>query len=99
MQSGLQIRGRATAACSHSLDGTPCGELLRRLRLKGLIERVPGTHTYLITAYGRRIATFFTRLAARVVVPGLTAPPSLLAAWRTHDAEIRRLILRAGLAA
>jgi len=83
---------------------------LRRLRLKGLIERVPGTHTYLITAYGRRIATFFTRLAARVVVPGLTAldkaarpprtaPSSLLAAWRTYDAEIRRLILRAGLAA
>jgi len=83
---------------------------LRRLRLKGLIERVPGTHTYRITPHGRRVATFFTRLAARVVVPALTAldqsarpprnaPSSLRAAWRTYDGEVRRLIARAGLAA
>ena len=45
---------------------------LRRLRLKGLIERIDGTNTYLVTPYGRRIAIFLTKLAARVVVPTLT---------------------------
>lgn len=83
---------------------------LRRLRLKGLIERVPGTHTYLITPHGRRIATFFTRLAARVVVPGLTsldkavrphrnASARLRAAWRAYDTELGALIAKADLAA
>jgi len=83
---------------------------LRRLRLKGLIERVPGTHTYLITPHGRSIATFFTRLSVRVVVPGLIAldeatrpprkaPSSLRTAWRTYDAELRTLIAKAGLPA
>jgi hypothetical protein len=75
---------------------------LRRLRLKGLIERVPGTHTYQVTARGRAIATFFTRLAARVVVPVLTGldaiarptrttPPALVTAWRAYDAELRKI--------
>ena len=45
---------------------------LRRLRLKGLIERVPGTHRYQITPHGQRIATFFTRLTTRVIAPVLT---------------------------
>ncbi|MCA1705977.1 MAG: hypothetical protein LC808_23030 [Actinobacteria bacterium] len=76
---------------------------LRRLRLKGLIERVPRTHNYRVTAHGRRIATFFTRLAARVVVPILTeldaaprpprhAPLPVVAAWRAYDAELRKLL-------
>jgi hypothetical protein len=75
---------------------------LRRLRLKGLIERVSGTHTYLVTARGRAVATFFTRLAARVVVPVLTqldastpprrgAPSPVVAAWRAYDAEVRKM--------
>lgn len=66
---------------------------LRRLRLKGLICRVEGTHTYCVTDHGRRIATFFTKLATRVVVPALTeleaparpprqAPTALRTAWR-----------------
>ena len=76
---------------------------LRRLRLKGLIERVPGTHSYRVTPLGRCIATFFTRLAARVVVPVLTeldaglrpppaAPSPLVAAWRAYDAELHKLL-------
>jgi hypothetical protein len=36
---------------------------LRRLRLKGFIERVPATNTYRITNHGLRMATFFTQLA------------------------------------
>jgi len=45
---------------------------LRRLRLKGFIERVAHTNTYRVTAHGRRMATFFTKLATRVVIPALT---------------------------
>jgi hypothetical protein len=83
---------------------------LRRLRLKGLIERIPGTHTYRVTARGRATATFFTRLAARVVVPVLTdleaatrpprrTPSPVVAAWRAYDNELRKLIRRFAKAA
>lgn len=76
---------------------------LRRLRLKRLIERVPGTHTYQVTARGRAIATFLTRLVARVVVPVLSdlddmarparrASPPIITAWRAYDRELRHLI-------
>lgn len=45
---------------------------LRRLRLHGLIERVPGTHRYRVTETGLRVALFFTRAYARIVRPGLS---------------------------
>jgi hypothetical protein len=53
---------------------------LRRLRLHGLIERLPGTHRYRVTHDGLRTALFFTRVYARILRPGLahlssTAPP------------------------
>jgi hypothetical protein len=44
---------------------------LRRLRLHGLIERVPRTHRYHVTAHGLRIGLFFTRAHARLFRPGL----------------------------
>jgi hypothetical protein len=46
---------------------------LRRLRLHGLIERLPGTHRYQVTARGLRIALFFTRVHVRLFRPGLAA--------------------------
>lgn len=82
---------------------------LRRLRLKGLIERVPGTHTHRVTAHGRAVATFFTRLAARVLVPTLTgfdttrpprrAPTPLVAAWRVYDTELAKALKQSAAAA
>jgi DNA-binding PadR family transcriptional regulator len=45
---------------------------LRRLRLHGLIERRPRTHTYQLTHFGRRAALFLTRLYARAIRPGLS---------------------------
>lgn len=76
---------------------------LRRLRLKGFIERVEGTNTYRVTPHGLRIATFFTQLATRVVVPALTdlaalarprppAPHPLTAAWRNYEHELDHLL-------
>ena len=62
---------------------------LRRLRLRGLIERTPGTHRYAVTEYGLRIALFYTRTHSRLLRPGLSqvlgdAPP----------APIRKALLR-----
>jgi hypothetical protein len=44
---------------------------LRRLRLHGLIERVPKTHRYQVTDSGWRTALFCTRVYSRVLRPGL----------------------------
>ncbi len=72
---------------------------LRRLRRKGFIERVPGSHVYRVTPYGRRISCFLTKLAARLVGPALTEleraaqPPAALPrpltqAWRTYEHQL-----------
>jgi hypothetical protein len=44
---------------------------LRRLRLHGVIARVPGTHRYRLTPGGLRIALFFTRVYNRILRPGV----------------------------
>lgn len=83
---------------------------LRRLRLKGFIERVERTNTYRVTPDGLRIAAFFTQLAARVVVPALTdlaalarpRPPALrplVSAWRAYERELTLLLRTARLVA
>ncbi|MGH2411781.1 MAG: hypothetical protein ACRDGS_15675 [Chloroflexota bacterium] len=59
---------------------------LRRLRLHGLITRLPHTHRYQVTAEGLHIALFCTRLHARVLRPGLTA---ILPAGVTTDTTLR----------
>ena len=48
---------------------------LRRLRLHGLIERVPKTRRYLVTDFGCRAALFLTRVYSRLLQPGLSALP------------------------
>ncbi len=53
---------------------------LRRLRLHGLIARLPHSHRYRVTDEGLRTALFFTRVYARVLRPGVAritplAPP------------------------
>jgi hypothetical protein len=42
---------------------------LRRLRLHGMIERIPKTHRYRVTEFGLRAALFFTRVHARLYRP------------------------------
>jgi hypothetical protein len=44
---------------------------LRRLRLHGLIERIPKSHRYEVTPTGLRIALFFSRTYARLLRPKL----------------------------
>ena len=59
---------------------------LRRLRLHGLIERVPHTNTYALTPDGIRVAVFYTKLDRRLLHPLLAAerPPGPL--------EVRRAL-------
>jgi hypothetical protein len=45
---------------------------LRRLRLHGLIERIPHSHRYQVTDLGIRVALFFTKVHSRVLRPGLS---------------------------
>ena len=51
---------------------------LRRLRLRGLIERIPHSQRYRLTAEGLCIALAYHRTQARVLGPVLSA---------THDGE------------
>lgn len=48
---------------------------LRRLRLHGLIERVPRSHRYRITELGARIAMFYARLYLRALRPATSLRP------------------------
>lgn len=50
---------------------------LRRLRLHGLIERIPKSHRYTVTELGLRTALFFSRVYTRIFRPGLAivTPP------------------------
>jgi hypothetical protein len=47
---------------------------LHRLRLHGLLERIPKTHRYCITTKGLRTAVFYTRLYNRALRPELATP-------------------------
>jgi hypothetical protein len=80
---------------------------LRRLRLHGLMERLPGTHRYRVTLEGLRVALFFTPTYARLLRPGLArlapaAPPGDAARRPYFDdleAAIDRWVEQARLAA
>jgi hypothetical protein len=60
---------------------------LRRLRLHGMIERIPRTHRYRVTTQGGRAALFCTRTYNRLLRPGLAQiiPEEVL-----DDTELRR---------
>jgi hypothetical protein len=77
---------------------------LRRLRLHGLIERLPGTNTYALTPEGTRVAVFYSKLQDRLLRPLLAAdhPPApleLRRALRTIDRNIDDYVTNARLRA
>jgi hypothetical protein len=59
---------------------------LRRLRLHGLIERIPHSHRYRVTREGLRTALFFTRVYGRILRPGMARITPAAAAG---DPELR----------
>ena len=75
---------------------------LRRLRLHGLIQRLPGTHTYLPTPDGIRVALFYTKVHDRLLTPLLAAdhppaPPTLRHALRVIDQAVADSVTNARL--
>src|SRR3954447_2689977 len=114
----LQLRGftnsemRVLLAQLLGLDPAnyPAGKLtydLRRLRLHGIIERIPHSHRYQLTADGLRLALFFSRTYARLLRPKLAeimpaAPPlssALRAAFDRLESEIQACCEQERLAA
>ena len=80
---------------------------LRRLRLHGLIGRIPKTHRYRLTDEGLRVALFFHRVYLRILRPGLacvlsetpSGDPALRHAFDRLAAAIDRSVERAKLVA
>jgi hypothetical protein len=66
---------------------------LRRLRLKGLIRRLPKSNTSVLTPDGQRFALTYTKLGRRLLPPLLAAdrppaPPELRAAYKTITTHV-----------
>lgn len=86
------LLGRAYSAAQMTYD-------LRRLRLKGLIHRLPGTHRYTATTYGLKVAFFYSKLYLRILRPQWAAllpeedhlPHPLRAALDHLNQEINRI--------
>lgn len=75
---------------------------LRRLRRKGLIQRVPRTNSYALTSDGVRVAVFYTKLQGRLLRPLLAADqpplvPEVRQALHVIDNHVLRSIDRARL--
>jgi len=79
------LRGRPTTSGAVTYD-------LRRIRLHGLIRRIPRTHRYEVTEAGLRYALFFTRSYDRLLRPGLSVVlPNQTASDSTLRASFRQL--------
>lgn len=80
---------------------------LRRLRLHGLIQRIPKTHRYRVTDLGLRAALFLSRSYLRLLRPGLgilttntpTCPTPLRQALEQFDQAVQRAWDRQSIAA
>jgi len=81
-----------------------------RLRRKGLIHRIPKSHRYHLTTFGRRTAVLFTNTYVRIVNPSLAEldpqlPPQianqhpLARAWRAIEHALDQKIKQAAIAA
>jgi hypothetical protein len=94
------LLGRAYTTAQMTYD-------LRRLRLNGLIHRIPNTHRYTATSYGLKVAFFYSKLYLRILRPQWNAllPESdrLLRSLRTAldqlDTAIQKIYDEAAFAA
>jgi hypothetical protein len=78
---------------------------LRRLRLKGIIWRIPNSYRYQLTTYGRQVALLFSKLDARIFRHALAAmdasqpvPLPLAAALDQVEQAVADLVNHAHLA-
>jgi hypothetical protein len=71
-----ELRTLVAALLALSLDSYTPGKMtydLRRLRLKGLVARITGTHRYVVTSYGLRAALFCSKVYLRILRPNWPA--------------------------
>jgi hypothetical protein len=98
--SNKSLRGLVAGLLGTDYTSAQMSYDLRRLRMHGLIERLPHTNTYTLTPDGIRVAIFYTKLNHRLLGPLLTAdhPPApieLRNALRTIDHAINDYATRA----
>jgi hypothetical protein len=97
-----ELRPQVAALLGKTLDeytSSMASYDLRRLRLNGLIARIPNTHRYNVTSYGLRVALLCTKVFLRVLRPHWPAllddpdpiPRSLRTAFLNLEAEIDRI--------
>ncbi len=74
------LRGHVAGILDGQYTSSQMSYDLRRLRLHGLIQRLPHTNRYVLTAEGVRVAVFYTKLQNRLLRPLLAAdqPPAPL---------------------
>ena len=108
--SNRDLRHNLVGLLGRPLDHFTQGRMtyqLRRLRLHGLIARIPKTHRYRLTSFGLRVALFCTRIYNRILRPGLgqlalstrSAPVALRRSFDNVELQIKHWIHREGLAA
>ena len=101
------LRPRVAALLGHPYSAAQMTYDLRRLRLRGLIQRQPGTHRYRVTTEGLRVTLFYSKLYLRIFRPHAPAlgpdgdmfPRALRTAFEQLDAAIERIHQEAALAA
>jgi hypothetical protein len=102
-----ELRPRVEALLGHPYSAAQMTYDLRRLRLKGLIHRIPKTHRYTATSYGLKVAFFAAKLYLRILRPEWPAllpaddqlPRPLRVALDAVEAQIRKIHEEAVLAA
>ena len=104
------LRAHLAPQLGHDPDRMTSGQIsydLRRLRLHGLIERIPHTFRYRVSDTGLRCALFLTRAHTRLIRAGLAEltdpeppmPSRLRTAADAYQAAVNDLAATAGIAA
>jgi hypothetical protein len=106
--SNRDLRHNLVGLLGHPLDYFTQGRMsyqLRRLRLHGIIARIPKTHRYRLTSFGLRVALFCTRTYNRILRPGIgqlvpnpSLPNPLRRSLHIFETQIQNWIHRQGLA-
>jgi hypothetical protein len=97
------LRGLVAGLLGQDYSQSQMSYDLRRLRLHGLISRLPRSNTYILTPEGIRVAVFYTKLQNRLLRPLLDAdkPPAKIeirGALKTLENAVNDYIQNARLA-
>jgi hypothetical protein len=102
--SNKSLRGHVAGLLGHDYTSSQTSYDLRRLRLHGLIQRIPHSNRYLLTPEGIRVAVFYSKLQNRLPRPLLAAdrppaPPAIRRALTTLERGVADYLTSARLAA